>query len=121
MPPSSKFIASALLALLLAVMVSACSDPDTFARRDTIVPSGGNAVASDEISQMVDPWPRAAADQNIAFNGQKMQSAVERYRENKVIAPVGSDTTNNYTAPSPQAPGTATQPAPVGPTVTSTN
>ena len=36
---------------------------------------------------MVDPWPPYSGDKNIAFNGQKMQTAVERYRTGKVIPP----------------------------------
>jgi hypothetical protein len=43
---------------------------------------------------MVDPWPRASANRNIAFNGEKMQSAVERYRTNKVTAPVNATTSS---------------------------
>jgi len=37
---------------------------------------------------MVDPWPSRSGNTNIAFNGQKMQSAVERYRTDKVTPPV---------------------------------
>ena len=37
---------------------------------------------------MVDPWPRASANNRIAFNGQLMQSAQDRYNRGKVITPV---------------------------------
>jgi len=57
-------------------------------RRDTIALSGGDAVAGNTITQMVDPWPAYSGDKTIAFNGQKMQTAVERYRTGKVIEPV---------------------------------
>ena len=43
-------------------------------RRDNIALSGGNAVASDKVTHMVDPWPRDSADRNIAFDGNKMDS-----------------------------------------------
>ena len=58
-------------------------------RRDTIAKSGGNAVATNVVTHMVDPWPRASANRNIAFNGARIESAFERYRNNKVIAPRG--------------------------------
>ena len=38
-------------------------------RRETISLSGGNAVATNEVTQMVDPWPRDSANRNIAYNG----------------------------------------------------
>ena len=72
------------LAALLAALAG-CSE--YLDRRDTISLSGGNAVATDKVTQMVDPWPRASADRNIAFNGEKMETAVERYRTNRVIPP----------------------------------
>jgi len=56
-------------------------------RRDTIALSGGDAVAGNTITQMVDPWPPYSGDRNIAFNGEKMQQAVARYRTGKVIEP----------------------------------
>ena len=36
---------------------------------------------------MVDPWPAYSGDKNIAFNGEKMQQAVARYRTGKEIQP----------------------------------
>jgi hypothetical protein len=33
---------------------------------------------------MVDPWPVRAGDRNIAFDGERMADAAERYRTNKV-------------------------------------
>jgi len=45
------------------------------------------------VTQAVDIWPAAAGYRDITYNGEKMQSAAERYRTNKVIAPVGIGTT----------------------------
>ena len=59
-------------------------------RRDTITLNGGNSVATNEVTQMVDPWPRSSADRNIAFNGEKMETAVNRYRTGRVIPPQAS-------------------------------
>ena len=39
---------------------------------------------------MIDPWPRASANRNIAFNGEKAATASERYRTGRVIPPVNA-------------------------------
>jgi hypothetical protein len=102
----------ALVALTAAL--AGCSE--YLDRRETISLNGGNAVATNKVTQMVDPWPRASANKTLAFSGEKMQSAVERYRTNKVVAPQGIGTSANYQPPPPpNAPNSA---APVGPTVT---
>ncbi len=82
MRPFSKAMRTVALAALLAVL-GGCSE--YLDRRDTIALSGGNAVATNVVTQMVDPWPRASANRNIAFNGPRMESAFERYRTNRVI------------------------------------
>lgn len=110
MRPFSKALRRLALAAVL-VALAGCSE--YLDRRDTIALSGGNAVATNQVTQMVDPWPRDSANRNIAFNGEKMQSAVERYRTNKVIPPVGTGTSSTY-----QAPAAQNNAAPVGPTVT---
>jgi hypothetical protein len=99
----------ALTALLVAL--AGCSE--YLDRRDTISLNGGNSVATNEVTQMVDPWPRSSADKNIAFNGEKMETAVNRYRTGRVIAPRGIGTS----ADSQPASNGPTNTAPVGPTV----
>jgi hypothetical protein len=74
-------------ALALCSMVAGCSDI-YFDRRETIALSGGDAVAANAVAQTIDPWPPQSGNTNIAFNGQRMQSAVEHYRLNKVAPPV---------------------------------
>jgi hypothetical protein len=73
-------------AAAMAASLGACSDL-YMDRRDTISLGAGDAIAANKVEQMVDPWPAASGNKNIAFNGQKMQSAVERYRNNKVYRP----------------------------------
>jgi hypothetical protein len=103
-----------LRALALAALVAALAGCSEYLdRRDTIALSGGNAVATNEVSQMVDPWPRASADKNIGFNGAKMESAVERYRTGRVVPPRGIGTSNNYQQNSSDQNNTT----PLGPTV----
>ncbi|MGE0562988.1 MAG: hypothetical protein AB7O50_00605 [Pseudolabrys sp.] len=114
MQRSSNFMRAAALPIAAAVLLSACT-PDYMVRRETISLNGGDAIATNRATQMVDPWSRASAEKDIAFNGQKMQSAVERYRTNKVIPPRGISTSGSYTPQGPD-PAAAQPPAPVGPT-----
>jgi hypothetical protein len=81
-------------AAALTSILAGCSE--YVDRRDTIALSGGNAVAADKLTMMVDPWPGYAGDRDIAFNGSKMQSAVQRYRTNSVYKPQGVGTTSSY-------------------------
>ncbi len=84
----------ATMALIVAAgtMLAGCSDI-YFDRRETIALGADDHIAANSVAQMIDPWPPHVGNRNIAFNGQKMQSAVERYRTNKVIPPV--DTTGS--------------------------
>jgi hypothetical protein len=82
-----------LAATVLAVPLSGCSDI-YFDRREHIVPNAGDAMASNRVTHIVDPWPRSSANRNIAFNGEVMQHAVERYREGRVIPPVNATTSS---------------------------
>ena len=111
MRPSSNLVRSLALAAVLA-MLAGCSE--YLDRRDTIALSGGNAVATNKVTHMVDPWPRDSANRDIAFNGEKMETAIARYRTNKVIPPRGTGTSGAYEA----APAAQNNVAPVGPTVT---
>ena len=112
MRPSSNAVRSFALAAVLATLAG-CSE--YLDRRDTISLSGGNAVATNQVTQMVDPWPRASAKRNIAFDGNRMESAVTRYRTNTVYPPVGTGTSASYQPAPANAPNNTT---PVGPTVT---
>ncbi|MGH6664598.1 MAG: hypothetical protein ACREB2_06800 [Pseudolabrys sp.] len=116
MRPSNNMLRALALATLL-VALAGCSE--YLDRRETISLGGGNSVATDKVTQMVDPWPRAAADRNIAFNGSRMEGAFERYRTGKVIKPQGIGTSTSYQDSGNQnnaaaaAPGTAQPTAPV--------
>jgi len=105
----TDFVRAGALTLALAALAG-CSE--YVARRDAISAYGGNASNTNEVVQMVDPWPAHAANRDIAYNGTVMQSAVERYRTGHVIPPkgvgtsttyqanTGNNTTNNNNAPS---------------------
>jgi hypothetical protein len=119
----ARLTAAAIAATALSGVLAGCSEM-YFDRRDTIVLGGGDAVATDQAMQMNDPWPPASRNTAIAANGQRMQSAVERYRTNIVTQPVDpmalqtanempataqSNSASNNPLPAPTiAPGTTT-------------
>jgi len=77
-----------LIAAALAVAaLGGCSEM-YFDHREGVSLEAGDAVAANEAMQTIDPWPARSGNTNIAENGQRMQSAVERYRTNNVTQPV---------------------------------
>jgi hypothetical protein len=113
-----------VLTLPVLIAVGGCAteqvyDPHGYLdRRDSIELSAGDANASNIAMQMVDPWPRYAGNKNIAYNGQRMQAAVERYRNNQVTPPQGIGASSTYGAQSnPNSAAPANNNTPVGPTV----
>jgi hypothetical protein len=96
----TRLAAVLLTATALPPMLGGCSDL-YLDRRDSIAPFAGNAIAANEAVQTVDPWPPQSGNANIAFNGQRMTSAVERYLTEKEFAPVDPM--------APQAAGAANQ------------
>ena len=66
-------------AITMAGVLSGCSDI-YYDRRETVALGADDAIASNRVAQMIDPWPRYVQNKNIAFNGERAQAAVERYR-----------------------------------------
>jgi len=94
------------LAALLGATLGGCSEH--FDRRDGIMLHSGEAVATNRVAHMIDPWPPASAKRNIAYNGEKAATAAERYRTGKVIPPVNATTSSAaYAAAAQQAQSTA--------------
>src|SRR5580704_17712341 len=89
-------------ALLFGMLLAGCSDV-YFDRRDTIALGGGDAVAANQVEQMVDPWPPNSNNKNLTFNGERMQRAVQCYRIDKVTPPVDLDPSTDSAAPPPSA------------------
>jgi len=85
------------------LVLGACSDL-YYDRRDTIHLTTGEANAANIAVQTIDPWPRHAAQRDILTNGEKIQPAIQRYKEGKVIAPRGLGTSSIEIAPSPAGP-----------------
>jgi hypothetical protein len=92
-----------LLALLVAAVggtLGGCSDI-YYDRRETVALGADDHIASNTVAQMVDPWPRYVGNKNIAFNGERMQAGVERYRHHEVIRPISPVTSSAIQAPPP--------------------
>lgn len=87
-------------AVTLSLMVGACSDI-YYDRRDAIHLSVSDANASNIAVQMIDPWPGHAAQRDILTNGEKIQPAIQRYKEGKVTPPRGLGTSSVEISASP--------------------
>jgi len=97
-----------MTAFVFAALLGGCSSL-YYDRSQSVSSAAGDAVATNKVSQTVDIWPEAAGYRNITSDGQKMQSAIERYRTNKVTPPQGISTSSvNYQQSSP--PATASTP-----------
>jgi hypothetical protein len=79
--------------LVAGATLGGCSDI-YYDRRETVSLAADDAIASNRITHMVDPWPAHSGNRDIAFNGERMQSAVERYRRHEVIQPRSPLTTS---------------------------
>lgn len=111
MPSFNKRLFS-IVALSGLIALGGCSE--YLDRTDTMSWQSGNAVQTNKVTHMVDPWPPASANRDIAFDGAVMQTAMTRYRTGRVIQPKGlSSDPVAPAAPPPPAPNAS----PLGPTV----
>jgi hypothetical protein len=91
------------VALLLGTMLAGCSDM-YWDRRESISLASGDAVATNKVVHMIDPWPPTSTQKNLAFDGTRAQAAAERYRNNRVTPPVNVTTSSvNYQQAQQQA------------------
>jgi len=79
MRPNTILLASALA---LGAMLAGCSDA-YFDRRDAVVFHAGDAVETNKVAHIIDPWPPRSANRTIVADGEREQRAMERYRTNK--------------------------------------
>jgi hypothetical protein len=73
--------------VVIGAAVAGCSEM-YYDRRDTVSLGAGDAIATNKVTQVIDPWPRHSANHRISANGQLMQAAQDRYNRGKVITPV---------------------------------
>jgi hypothetical protein len=99
--------------LVAGTTLSGCSDI-YYDRRETISLGADDAVASNRVTHMVDPWPAYSANRNLAFNGERIQAAAQRYRENKVTVPVSATTSSGAYQQQQQAAAAAVTAAQAG-------
>ena len=88
MRPSSNALRGLALAALLATLAG-CSE--YFERSNNVSLTGGNAVATNKVTQMVDPG-RRQCQPRYRLSGERMETAVDRYRAGRVIQPRGTGT-----------------------------
>jgi hypothetical protein len=100
---ASRAIAAAVV---LGALLAGCSDI-YLDRRETIALGAEDAVASNMAEEIVDPWPRYSNNNNLAFNGERMQRAVECYRKDKVTQPADLNPSTDSSAPASPAAGDA--------------
>jgi len=77
----------------LGAALGGCSDI-YWDRRETVSLGANDAVETNKVVHMVDPWPRTSVNRQLAFEGQRVQSAYERYRNNRVVTPVNVTTSS---------------------------
>ena len=99
-------------ALVLGGLLAGCSTDIYRDRRETVSLGADDAVSTNKVTQMIDPWPAASGNRNIPGEGHRVAAAIERYRTGKVIKPVGTGTSSAaYGAPA-AAPAAAPSGAP---------
>ncbi len=91
--PSSARTRTCAAIIAAGAALGGCSDI-YFDRRETVSLGANDAVESNKVVHMVDPWPRSSANRQLAFEGERMQAAHERYRNNRVITPVNVTTSS---------------------------
>ena len=98
--PSSARTRTCAAIIAAGAALGGCSDI-YFDRRETVALGAGDAVAANQVEQMVDPWPPNSSNKNLTFNGERMQRAVECYRIDKVTQPVDLDPSTDAALPAP--------------------
>ena len=82
-----------LVVVIANYCLSACGE--YVDRKNTIAFSAGNAVQTNIVTHVIDPWPASSRNRYFATDGQRMQRAVENYRCGKVAEANNNDNGNN--------------------------
>jgi hypothetical protein len=91
------------------VGLGACYDQDRYlylGHGDGVTFGAGDAVATNKVTQTIDPWPAASRKTRIDMDGKRALIAVERYETNTSIPPRGlnGSSANGGSAAPPTAP-----------------
>ncbi|ANY82575.1 hypothetical protein BB934_30335 (plasmid) [Microvirga ossetica] len=78
----AKTARTVLVVVIASYCLSACGE--YVDRKNTIAFSAGNAVQTNIVTHVIDPWPASSRNRYFATDGQRMQRAVENYRCGKV-------------------------------------
>jgi hypothetical protein len=83
-PGSEAMAVYAAIARAAFVSIIAAGGPigcaEYIDRKETIAFSAGNAVQTNIVTHVPDPWPPGSRNKNFAVDGQRMQRAIENYR-----------------------------------------
>lgn len=90
-----------------ALLLQGCYEDDYRSRRDTVSLGAGDAIATNAVTQTIDPWNRNAKNTEIHQEGERARVAIERYQQNKSIPPRGLNTTEITGQAGPGAQGSA--------------
>jgi hypothetical protein len=71
------------------LFLGGCYDREYYSQSDTITLGAGDAVATNAVTQTIDPWPPHAKDTDIDLEGPRAAVAVERYQTNTSLKPKG--------------------------------
>lgn len=91
-----RFIIKAAASIALAasaLLLQGCYEDDYINHRDTVSLGAGDAIAVNQVTQTIDPWPPHSKDTDIHLEGERARVAIDRYQQNKVIPPRGLSTT----------------------------
>jgi hypothetical protein len=91
-------------AIIAPAMLSGCNEDDYLARRDTVSLGAGDAIATNAVTQTIDPWNRNAKNTDIQLDGERAGVAIDRYQQNKSIPPKGVNISKIAGQPGPGAP-----------------
>jgi type IV pilus biogenesis protein CpaD/CtpE len=71
-------MAAISLCTAIGIVLSSCSE--YLDRRDTLMFGSGEAVQTNIVTQVVDPWPPHARNRSMNVDGERLQGAIRRYR-----------------------------------------
>jgi hypothetical protein len=87
-------VAGLPVAAALVLTLGGCLDDSYTARRDSVTRAFGDANATNQATQTIDPWSPAAKNSRIETNGKRAAASVRRYETGKVIQPQGLSTSS---------------------------